>query len=68
MPRLRPIDGQNFLDFVQRLAAEILGLQHFGFGLLDQFADGLNIRVLQAVVAANGKLELFDRTVQVLIS
>src|ERR1700728_2011218 len=55
--------GKNFLDLVQRLAAEILGLQHLGFGLLYEFSDGLNIRVLQAVVAAHRELELFHGTV-----
>jgi len=39
----------------------------FGFGLLDQFADGLNVRVLQAVVAAHGEFELLDRTVEVFV-
>src|SRR5262245_15990933 len=59
--------GQDFLDLIQRLAAEILGLQHFGFGLLHQLADGLDVRVLEAVVAAHGKLQLFHRTIQVFI-
>jgi len=34
---------------------------------LDQFADGLNVRVLQAVVAAHGEFELLDRTVEVFV-
>ena len=67
MPRLNPIEDENFLDLVQRLAAEVLGLQHFGFGLLHQLADGLDIRVLQAVVAAHRKLKLFDGAVQILV-
>src|ERR1700722_13451339 len=50
--------GKYLLDFVQRLAAEVLGLDHFRFGLLHQFANRLNVRVLQAVVAAHRKLEL----------
>src|SRR5579864_3824989 len=35
--------GENLLDFIQRLAAEIFRLQHFSFGLLHQLADGLDI-------------------------
>src|SRR5580693_7734928 len=50
--------GKYFLDLVQRLAAEILRLEHFRFSLLNQFADRLNIRILQAVVAAHRKLKL----------
>ena len=50
------------------LAAEVLGLQHFGFGLLHQFADGLNVCVLQAVVAADRQLQLFNRAVQVVVA
>jgi len=59
--------AENFFDLVQRLAAEIFRLQHFGLGLLYQFADTLNVRVLQAVVAANGQFEFFDGPVQVLV-
>src|SRR5581483_10889123 len=51
---------QNLLDLVQRLAAEILGLQHFGFGLLHELANSLDIRILQAVVAAHRELEFLD--------
>src|SRR6266496_1813569 len=59
--------GKYLLDLVQRLTSEILGLQHLSFSLLHQFADALNIGVLQAVVAADRKLEFFDRAVQVLV-
>src|SRR5260370_31997052 len=59
--------GKDFLDLIERLAAEVLGLEHFGFGLLHQLADSLDIRVLQAVVTAYGKLQLFHRAVQILI-
>src|SRR5690349_12443309 len=57
---------ENFLDLVERLAAEVLGLEHFVFALLHELADGLDIRVLQAVVGAHGKLELLDGAVQML--
>src|SRR5580658_4416966 len=59
--------AQNFFDFVQRLAAEVFGLEHFGFSLLHQFADRLNVCILQAVVAAHGKLEFLDRTIKILV-
>src|SRR2546430_2254091 len=57
---------QYIFDLVERFAAEVLGLQHFIFALLDELANGLDIGVLQAVVGTNGKLELFNGTVQVL--
>src|SRR3954470_3705990 len=41
---------QDLLDFVQALAAEVLGLEHLGLGLLHQLANRPDIRVLQAVV------------------
>src|SRR3954467_8726831 len=37
---------QDFLDLVQALAAEVLGLEHLGFGLLHELADGADVRVL----------------------
>src|SRR5258705_1130069 len=63
----QPHRRQDFFNLVQRLASEVLGLQHLGFSLLNQFTDALNVRVLQAVVAANGKLKFFDRTVEVFV-
>src|ERR1700676_1342294 len=57
---------QYIFDLVQGLAAEVLGLEHFVFALLHQFANGLDIRVLQAVVRAHGKLEFLDGAVQML--
>ena len=55
---------QYILDLVERFAAEVFGLEHFVFALLNQFANGLDVRVLQAVVGAHGKLELFDGAVK----
>src|SRR3546814_9134520 len=49
-----------FLDFVQGLAAEVRGAEHFGFGLLDQIADVDDVVVLEAVGAANRQFELVD--------
>ena len=60
MPRCRPICGQHFLDLVQRLAAEVRGAQHLGFGLLDQVADIDDVVVLQAVGRTDRQLELVD--------
>src|SRR5256886_16137230 len=57
---------QYIFDLVERLAAEVLSLQHFVFALLDELTDGLDVRILQAIVRAHGKLELLDRTVQML--
>src|SRR6267378_1470793 len=57
---------QYILDLVERLPTEVLGLQHFVFALLDEFADGLDVGVLQAVVRAHGKFKLLDGTVQML--
>src|ERR1700674_953980 len=57
---------QDIFDLVERFAAEVFGLQHFIFALLDELANGLDIGVLQAVVRTHGKLELFNGTVQVL--
>src|SRR5207248_904942 len=45
--------GQNFLDFVERLATEVGGLQQFGLGPLDQVADVVDVLGLQAVRRAN---------------
>src|SRR3954468_16786377 len=43
--------GQDLLDLVERLPPEVLGLEHLSLGLLDELADGLDVRVLEAVVA-----------------
>src|SRR6267378_2612876 len=60
--------SEDLFDLIQGLAAEVLGLEHLGFGLLDELADGGDVGVLEAVVAANGELELFDRAVEVLVA
>src|SRR5271156_2241654 len=56
---------QYIFDLVERFAAEVFGLQHFVLALLHEFADGLDVGVLQAVVGADGKFEFFDRAVEV---
>src|SRR4051794_26874617 len=60
--------SEDLLDLIQGLAAEVLGLKHLGFGLLDELADGGDVRVLEAVVAADRELELFDGTVEILVA
>ena len=64
----RPICARISLISFRLLAAEVLGLEHFGFGLLHQFADGLNVGVLEAVVAADRELQLFYRAVEVFVA
>src|SRR5690349_15601314 len=56
----QPHRVQDFLDLVQALAAEVLGLQHLAFALLHQFANGTDVRVLEAVVGPHRELELLD--------
>src|SRR6185436_348947 len=46
----QPHAVQDLLDLVQRFAAEVLRLEHLGLGFLHQFANGADVRVLQAVV------------------
>ena len=60
MPRCRPMRGQNLLDLVQRLAAEVRRAQHLGLGLLNEVADVDDVVVLQAVRRAHRQLELVD--------
>src|SRR4051812_24234190 len=58
---------QDLLDLVQRLAAEVLGLQHLAFGLLHELPDRPDIGVLEAVVRADRQLQLLDALVEVLV-
>ena len=52
------VGSQDFLDFVQGLAAQIRGLEQFIFSALDQIADVVNVFGLQAVGAANREFEI----------
>src|SRR5581483_3663002 len=45
--------------------AEVLRLEHLGFGLLNELVDVLDVGVLKAVRRTDGKLELFHRTIEV---
>src|SRR4030065_454869 len=55
-----PHRRQDLLDLVERLAAEVLGLEHLDLGLLDELADGADVRGLEAVVGAHRQLHLVD--------
>src|ERR1700730_7928885 len=57
---------QYIFDLVERFAAEVLGLQHFVLALLHEFADGLDVGILQAIVGAHGKFQLFDGAIEIL--
>src|SRR3546814_3963617 len=50
--------GENFLDLVERLAAEVGRAQHLGLGLLNQIADVDDVVVLQAIGRTDGKFQL----------
>src|SRR3989441_226203 len=58
--------AQDLLDLVQRLAAEVLGLEHLGLGLLHELPDGPDVGVLEAVVGADGKLHLVHALAELL--
>src|SRR5690606_6376119 len=52
--------SQHFLDFVQRLAAEVRRAEHFRLRLLDQVADVDDVVVLQAVRRTDRQFEFVD--------
>src|SRR5690606_33461529 len=56
--------GKDFLDFVERLATQVGGLEQLVFGALDQIADVVDVFGLQAVGRTHGQLEVVDRTQQ----
>src|SRR6266481_918166 len=51
---------EDFLDLVERLAAEILRLQHLGFTFCDELADRSYIGVSQTIVRANREFQFID--------
>src|SRR5207249_3450580 len=57
-----------FLDLVQALSAEVLRLEHLGFGLLHQLANRADVRVLETVVGPDRELELLYALVQILVA
>src|SRR4030095_6955161 len=58
---LRVLLVQDRLYLVQRLAAEVLGLEHLLLGLLDELADVLDVGVLEAVRRADRALAVVRR-------
>src|ERR1700757_1100720 len=56
--------SQDFLDFVERLATQVRGLEQLGLGTLDQVADVVDVLGLQAVRRTDRQFELVDRTQQ----
>src|SRR5260370_9285402 len=52
-----------FLDFVQRLAAEVAQREQLFLALLQQLADGLDLVRLEAVERTHRQIELLDRRV-----
>src|SRR4029077_3481424 len=57
---------QYIFDLVERFATKVFSLQHLVLALLHELANGLNVGVLQAVVRAHRKLQLFDGAVEML--
>ena len=53
---------ERFLDFVQRLAAEVRRLEELVFRALDQVADVVDRFGLQAVRGTDREFEVVDRT------
>src|SRR5204863_8584305 len=56
--------GEHFLDLVERLAAQVRGLEQLVLGALDEVADVVDVLGLQAVGRAHRELEVVDRLQQ----
>src|SRR2546428_142632 len=63
----KPHLSQDGLDLVQRLLAEVLGLEQLRLGLLHQVGDGPDAGGLEAVGRADGELELVHVAEEVLV-
>src|SRR6266849_6617797 len=59
--------SQDGLDLVQRLLAEVLGLEQLRLRLLHEVGDGANARGLETVGGAHGQLELIDIAEEMLV-
>src|SRR3954452_14826783 len=59
----QPARVEGLLDLLDRLAAEVGDRGQLGLGLLDQVADRLDPRPLEAVVRPHAQLELLDQDV-----
>src|SRR3954452_22682004 len=60
---VQPARLQGLDDLLDRLATEVRDRVQLGLGLLEQVADGLHARALEAVVRAHAELELLDQDV-----
>ena len=56
------MSGEDFLDFVERLAAEIRRLEKLVLSALNKVADEVDALSLEAVGRTNGEFEVVDRT------
>src|SRR6266511_1750599 len=61
-----PHPSQDGLDLVQRLLAEVLGLEELGLRLLNQVPDGPDVGGLQAVRGPYRQLQVVHAPEQVL--
>src|SRR5262245_15102558 len=59
--------AEDRLDLVERLLAEVLGLEQLRLAALDEIGDGPDVGGLQTVRGAHGQLELVDVAEQVLV-
>src|SRR5690606_34733577 len=65
-PQIQIHRSENLFDFLERLAAEVLRLQHVLLAALNQLTYQGDVGVLQTVGGANRELQLIHRTEQVL--
>src|SRR3954470_22043163 len=63
----KPHAPEDLFDLLERLAAEVLGLQHVLLDALHQLADERDVGVLQAVGRADRELQLVDRAEEVVV-
>ena len=49
------------LDLFQRFTTKVTNLDHLFLSLADQILDRVDVRTLQAIEAAHGEIQLFDR-------
>src|SRR6185436_16477158 len=60
--------AQDVANFSERLLPKVLGGEHLSFRALDQVANRFDTGVLQAIVRTNRKLELVDRTIELIVA